>query len=103
MADLKVMEPFPQTSLDDEDHVLAARITGEGESKIDVVVIADLDFLSDIFYTHPNKKNMPNTRLCHFHTTHSSRNVSTLKGVLSLKFKTAIVFPKAASVKSGLK
>ena len=34
---------------------------------------------------------------------HSSRNVTTLKGALSLKFKTAIVFPKAASVKSGLK
>ena len=34
---------------------------------------------------------------------HSSRNVSTLKGVLSLKFKTGIVFPKAAPVKSGLK
>lgn len=50
MAELKVMEPFPQTSLDDEEHVLAARITGEGENKIDVVVIADLDFLSDIFY-----------------------------------------------------
>ena len=34
---------------------------------------------------------------------HFSRNVTTPKGVLSLKFKTAIVFPKAASVKSGLK
>lgn len=50
MQDLKILKPFPQTSLDDEDHVISARITGDGEKPLDVVVIADLDFLTNIFY-----------------------------------------------------
>jgi ABC-2 type transport system permease protein len=50
MDELKVLEPFPQTFLDDQEHVIAARITG-GEKKVDVVVIADTDFVSDLFYT----------------------------------------------------
>ena len=36
--------------LDDVDHVLAARITGSGDKKINVVFIADLDFVSDLYY-----------------------------------------------------
>jgi ABC-2 type transport system permease protein len=47
-ADLIVVNPTPQTSLDDEDHVVAARISGTGEQKIDVVFIADLDFVSEL-------------------------------------------------------
>jgi ABC-2 type transport system permease protein len=50
MDELKILEPFPQTSMDDEDHIVAARITGEGDKKLDVIVIADLDFASDLYY-----------------------------------------------------
>jgi ABC-2 type transport system permease protein len=50
MDELKVLEPFPQTSLDDEDHILAARITGASDKKLDVIMIADLDFVSDLYY-----------------------------------------------------
>ena len=49
-GDLQVLNPEPETALDDQDHVVAARVTGEGSSKIDVIVIADSDFLTDIFY-----------------------------------------------------
>ena len=49
--DLKVLNPEVQKYLDNSDHVVAARITGEGDKKIDVVVIADLDFVSEIFYS----------------------------------------------------
>ena len=48
--DLLVIKPLPQTFMDDQEHVVAARISGEGDSKIDVVVITDLDFLSNVFY-----------------------------------------------------
>ena len=48
---MKVLNPEVQKYLDDSDHVVAARITGEGDKKIDVVVIADLDFVSEIFYS----------------------------------------------------
>lgn len=51
MEDLKVIEPFPSTFLNEENQVLAARVTGDGEKKIDVVVIADMDFVSDLYYT----------------------------------------------------
>ncbi len=49
-GDLQVLTPEPETSLDDQDHVVAARVTGEGSSKVDVIVITDSDFLTDIFY-----------------------------------------------------
>lgn len=51
MDELKVIEPFPSTYLDDDEHIVAAHVTGEGEKKIDVIVIADMDFVSDLFYT----------------------------------------------------
>ena len=51
MDPLKVLEPFPSNRLDDEEKVIAARVTGEGKSKIDVVVIADMDFVSDLYYS----------------------------------------------------
>ena len=50
MDDLVVIEPNPQSMIDDQDHVLAARITGNGDKKVDVVFIADLDFVSDLYY-----------------------------------------------------
>ncbi|MFK7768224.1 MAG: Gldg family protein [Mariniblastus sp.] len=49
-GNLEVLNPQPQTFLDDLDHVVAARITGEGNNKVNVVVIADMDFLSDTFF-----------------------------------------------------
>jgi len=47
---LKVLDPASPRSLDDDDHVIAARVSG-GPKGIDVVVIADMDFVSDIYYT----------------------------------------------------
>lgn len=51
MDSLKVLEPFPSTRLDSEEKVVAARVTGDGENKVDVVVIADMDFVSDLYYS----------------------------------------------------
>lgn len=48
--DLIVFNPDVQKYLDEEDYVVAARVTGKGDKKLDVVVIADLDFLSEIYY-----------------------------------------------------
>ena len=47
---LKRIEPFPQTYIDDEDYIVAARVEGTGEKKLDVVVIADLDFVSGVYH-----------------------------------------------------
>ena len=47
---LIVMEPNPRTMFDDDEHILAARISGSGENAVNVVFIADLDFVSDIAY-----------------------------------------------------
>ncbi|MDG1512772.1 MAG: Gldg family protein [Mariniblastus sp.] len=51
MDPLKVLEPFPSTRLDEEEKVVAARVTGGGEDQIDVVLIADMDFVSDLYFT----------------------------------------------------
>ncbi|MDG1872366.1 MAG: Gldg family protein [Mariniblastus sp.] len=51
--ELKVLDPDAQKYIDDDDYVVAARISGNsgaGKSDINVVVIADLDFVSDISY-----------------------------------------------------
>ena len=50
MSLTRIVKPRQAARIDDEDHVLAARITGEGDSKVNVVFIADLDFVSDLFY-----------------------------------------------------
>ncbi|MDA8563722.1 Gldg family protein [Mariniblastus sp.] len=48
-GDLVVIDPQPRKSIKDEDeHVVAARITGEGDNGIDVVFITDSDFVSDL-------------------------------------------------------
>ena len=47
--DLIVLDPDVQKYLDEDDHVVAARVTGQGDKKLDVVVIADLDFLSEVY------------------------------------------------------
>lgn len=48
-GNLVVIQPLPRNAMiDSEDHVVAARITGEGEDAIDVVFITDADFVSDL-------------------------------------------------------
>ena len=49
--DLKVIDPESQRYIDDQDYTVAAHVTGEGENGINVVVIADLDFVSDVATT----------------------------------------------------
>ena len=48
-GNLIVIDPLPRRSMvDDEEHVVAARITGEGDDGIDVVFVTDADFVSDL-------------------------------------------------------
>lgn len=58
--DLVVMRSDPATIVDDDAHVLAARITG-GDKGLNVVVIADLDFISDLAYQQEAALNAGNT------------------------------------------
>lgn len=50
--DLVIIEPNPQTQIDDQEHVIAAWITGKGaaEKSMNVVFIADLDFVCEVAY-----------------------------------------------------
>ncbi len=48
-GDLVVLDPDPPTVFDDDSHVIAARVTG-GQYNVNAIVIADLDFVSDMFY-----------------------------------------------------
>ncbi len=50
MSLTRIVKPSQPVKIDDDEHVLAARITGEGDDGINVVFIADLDFVSDFFY-----------------------------------------------------
>ena len=45
---LFVINPNPRSYIDKTDHVVAAHIQGEGDQKVNVVFIADLDFVSDL-------------------------------------------------------
>jgi ABC-2 type transport system permease protein len=48
-GNLVVIDPLPRKSvIDADEHVVAARITGEGDSGIDVVFVTDADFVSDL-------------------------------------------------------
>ena len=47
--DLFVLNPTPIRSLDSDEHVVAAHITSEEESGPNVVLIADTDFVSDMY------------------------------------------------------
>jgi ABC-2 type transport system permease protein len=60
--DLIVIRPTPESYLDDDEHVLAARITGD---KLNVVFISDLDFLSDLYYSEqqPLEQQLDNLSL----------------------------------------
>lgn len=46
--DLIILNPQPATLVDDSTHVLAAHIQGKKDNKVNVVVIADSDFVSDL-------------------------------------------------------
>jgi ABC-2 type transport system permease protein len=49
--DLYVLNPAPQAYLDDQVHVIAAHLVGKDpKEKVNAVVIADLDFVSDLYY-----------------------------------------------------
>ncbi len=50
MSLTRIVKPAQAAKIDDDEHVLAARITGEGDDGVNVVFIADLDFVSDYFY-----------------------------------------------------
>lgn len=50
MSLTRIVKPSQTAPVDEENHVVAARIQGEGDNGIDVVFIADLDFVSDWFY-----------------------------------------------------
>ncbi|MEL7499703.1 MAG: Gldg family protein [Planctomycetota bacterium] len=55
--DLVIMNSTPGTVVDDKSHVLAAHVTGKDTSKINVVVIADMDFVSDTYLTQQEALN----------------------------------------------
>ncbi len=50
--DLVLINPKPLTTLDEENHVVAAHVTGKGngENSINVIFITDMDFVSDVAY-----------------------------------------------------
>ena len=48
-----------RTALDDEVHVLAARITGVDDNKTNVVFIADVDFISDLYFKQKEALGTP--------------------------------------------
>jgi len=43
MSLTRIVKPDQPAKIDDEEHVLAARITSEGDGGVNVVFIADLD------------------------------------------------------------
>jgi len=50
MSPTRIVNPTQSASVDDVDHVIAAKISGSGDSPINVVFIADLDFVSDWYF-----------------------------------------------------
>ena len=50
MSLTRTVKPDQPAKVDEEDHVIAAKITGDGENPINVVFISDTDFLSDWYY-----------------------------------------------------
>ncbi len=57
--DLIVIEPNPRSYMDEQQHVLAAQIKGTGDKKINVVFIADLDFVSELYYEQVEALKQP--------------------------------------------
>ncbi len=50
MSQTRVVNPVQSASVDSADHVIAAKISGSGDSPVNVVFIADLDFVSDWYF-----------------------------------------------------
>ena len=56
--DLRVLNPAPPTITDNVDHVVAAQIKGDGESGMNVVFIADMDFVSDLYSDQTSEQGL---------------------------------------------
>lgn len=56
---LVVLRTSPRTGVDLEARTLVARVQGKGESKLNALVIADLDFVSDLFYEQQEALGLP--------------------------------------------
>lgn len=56
---LVVLKPSPRTGLDNEARTIVARVQGKGDNKVNALVIADLDFVSDIFYDQQDALGLP--------------------------------------------
>lgn len=50
MSLTRIVKPNQPAPVDDIDHVIAAKISGQGDNAVNVVFIADVDFVSDWFY-----------------------------------------------------
>ncbi len=59
MGDLVVIEPNPQSYLDDDQHVIAAHVTG---NNLNAVFVADLDFVSDLYYAQQQSLEQQSVR-----------------------------------------
>jgi hypothetical protein len=49
-SELIVINPRPKSSVDEDEHIVAAHIKGLKDNRINVVVITDLDFLAKVAY-----------------------------------------------------
>ena len=45
-----MLNPTPASYIDNNEHILAAHIHGENDGDIKVIFIADMDFVSDLYY-----------------------------------------------------
>jgi len=50
MSLTRIIQPLQQTKVDEEDHVIAAKISGQGDTPVNVVFIADTDFVCNWHY-----------------------------------------------------
>ena len=53
--DLIQLNVAPPSFVDEDKHVVAARIKGDGDTGIDAVFIADLDFVSNLYYSQTDE------------------------------------------------
>lgn len=56
---LVVLRTSPKTGVDAESRTLVARVKGTGPRKVNALVIADLDFVSDLFYDQQTALGLP--------------------------------------------
>ena len=48
--DLRVLNPAPAAYIDDAEHVLAAHIKGDADGSVNAIIIADMDFVSELYF-----------------------------------------------------